>query len=78
MAAQQSAAGGGEDVAPHDLDDDLYGDIEEAENAGGGIGGSVGGGGNGDSGGGGGGNPRPRSSDKYDPEEAIEISVRHE
>jgi hypothetical protein len=62
------------------LDDDLYGDIEEAEDGGGGgIGGSSSGGGNGGSGGiGGGGNPRPRSSDKYDPEEAIEISVRRE
>jgi hypothetical protein len=64
------------------LDDDLYGDIEEAEDGGGGIGGSSGGGVNGASGGGGGigvsGNPRPRSSDKYDPEEAIEISVRQE
>jgi hypothetical protein len=51
------------------MDDDLYGDIEEAEDGGGG--------GNGGSSGGGG-NPQPRSSDKYDPEEAIEISVRQE
>jgi hypothetical protein len=61
------------------MDDDLYGDIEEAEDDGGGgdrNGGIGGGGGNGGSGGSG--NLRPRSSDKYDPEEAIEISVRQE